>query len=80
MALLPTPVYPQEPTILYSVSYYPTNSLNQAPNYTDPVMYSKNAAIQRARSLILAAGNIGVCTVSVVTADIIYPAIPFVAF
>lgn len=75
MVTTPPPTWIIEPTLRYMVSYFPTNALNQAPSYVDDIQYDYNSAIARAKALIIAATNIGVCCVTPVVSQIVYPPI-----
>jgi hypothetical protein len=76
----PAPTWPIEPTILYVVTYYPTNALEAEPDSIDLVMKDLESAVARAKELITDAENVGVCTIQQVCATIVYPAIPWEAF
>lgn len=70
--------WPVEPTILYFVSYYPTNASGQAPTYVDPVMYNETDAIERAKALITENSNQGVAVIVPTSVNVIYPLVPYV--
>lgn len=80
MATTPPPTWPVEPTILYIVSYYSTNALNEEPALINSLLQTKNDAIDKAKELITNSGNVGVCLIQPITCDIVYPSIPWQDF
>lgn len=80
MSTEPPVTWPIEPTTLFIVSYYPTNSTGEIPSTIDGSMRDYNSAVARAKELITANSNVGVCTIQQVTAVIVYPSKPWEDF
>lgn len=76
----PPPTWKIEPTQLFVVSYYPTNSENQLPTITNLLMRDINSAETKAKEIILENGSDGVCVIQPVSVSIVYPPIPWVDF
>lgn len=74
------PKWPVEQTTLYCVNYYVTNSINEAPLYVYTNMLTYENALQKAKDVITDNNNVGVCTIWVSNAYIVYPASGFVDF
>ncbi len=69
-----------EPANLFVVTYYATNAEGEAPASISLLMRDYNSAVEQAKTFISDAGNIGVCTIQLVTATIVYPFVPWEAF
>lgn len=80
MAIDPPPVWPVEPTAFYIVSYYINNAPDTTPTTILSNMIDYNSALAAAKQTILDNANVGVCTIQQVTAVVVYPSIPWVAF
>lgn len=80
MPTTPPPHWPVETTLLFMVSYYANNSISTSPAIIFDTMLDYNSAITKAKELITANGNFGVCTIQQVTATVVYPSIPWEDF
>lgn len=75
MSAGPGPFWTIQPTTLYFVAHYPTNGVNEAPDFVDPVMYDYKTAEANAKAYMLDDfNNEGVCTITPTTSQVVYPA------
>lgn len=76
----PPPTWKVEPTILYVVAYYPTNATDEAPASIELRMLTYEAAVAKAKEIILGNNSEGVCCIYPANVSIVYPPIPWEDF
>jgi hypothetical protein len=76
----PPPTWVIEPTTLYVVAFYETNATDEAPASIELRMRTYEEAVSKAKELIVANANEGVCCIYPANVSIVYPPIPWEDF
>lgn len=74
----PNPLQVENGVIRFLVAHYPTNADNTPPDVFDLTLYTAPCAQARAATLMANAGNVGCCTITMVTATYVFPPSPLV--
>lgn len=65
--------WPIEPAIMFVVTYYASNADGTSPTGISLMMRDYNEAVEQAKTFIRNAANVGVCSIQIVSATMVFP-------